>query len=113
MIIHHINEVPSCFSGEYESTTLSDSEIKTLNKLSSIQEGWYWYGAGYYCGAGHLLMRDAEGLWYHHDMGHCSCYGPIDEIKPVGEGRTLDDLIGSCTVALLKELDPLIKSIKG
>jgi len=39
---------------------------------------FYWYEYYSYSGGGRLLMRD-NNKWYLHDMGHCSCYGPLSD----------------------------------
>lgn len=41
-----------------------------------IDEAWYWYNVGNYCGDGWILMRkgDKFDLW---SCSHCSCYGPM------------------------------------
>lgn len=39
-------------------------------------------------------------------MGHCSCYGPTENIE-FGNGFELEELYKTCTSELLKEVQPL------
>jgi len=41
---------------------------------------WYWYQTGSYDGQGGMVLRK-DGKWYFHDLGHCSCYGPMEELE--------------------------------
>ena len=41
-----------------------------------IDEAWYWYNSGNYCGDGWILMRKGD-KYDLHCCSHCSCYGPI------------------------------------
>lgn len=40
----------------------------------------YFYEIGDYCGSGAMIGIKGN-LAVAHDMGHCSCYGPVEEIK--------------------------------
>jgi hypothetical protein len=56
-------------------------------------------------------MRTEDGLWHYHSCGHCSCYGPLDNLV-LGEGRTLEELLQSCTKELREELKHLESAIR-
>jgi len=87
MKIHRIESIPKGY--EYnEATELADYELEYLEKLD-IDEIWYWYGTGSYEGSGQILMRKGD-MYDLHDMGHCSCYGPTDNVE--FKGSTLDEL---------------------
>ena len=38
------------------------------------------YTAGDYEGSGWALAMDADGIVQEYNLGHCSCYGPFDEV---------------------------------
>ena len=39
----------------------------------------YQYQSGQYDGNGESLVLLKNGLWHRMGLGHCSCYGPLDE----------------------------------
>lgn len=39
----------------------------------------YWYQIGSYEGTGEALFR-CDGQWFRWDMGHCSCFGPLEKV---------------------------------
>jgi hypothetical protein len=39
----------------------------------------YCYKSGFYDGSGEALVK-ADGKWYRHSLGHCSCYGPWENM---------------------------------
>lgn len=55
-------------------------DIKRLQQ-ENFDEVWYSYTSGCYEGSGQMIYRKGD-LWGHHDMGHCSCYGPIEHLNP-------------------------------
>lgn len=107
MKTHRIEEIPSGFD-YYTTSELDDYDFKEIP--NNVEELWYWYATAPYEGAGHMLMRTDDGLWHHHDCGHCSCYGPTERIS-AKDGQPLADLLARCSVDLLKELKPLTDAI--
>jgi hypothetical protein len=73
-----------------ESEELEDYEIKDIEKLGA---DWcvYYYKSGDYEGSGFAVWRK-DGKFYYHDMGHCSCYGPTEEMDNVGGFEKLEDI---------------------
>ena len=74
-----------------KSESLDDYEIKNIEKLEA---DWcvYYYKSGSYEGSGFAVWKKYN-KFYYHDMGHCSCYGPTDEMKRVGGGlEKLEDI---------------------
>ena len=58
-------------------------------KVVGAEAIFYYYTSEPYAGSGDMLIW-ARGGWYYHNMGHCSCYGPLeylsDSLKtPVGD----------------------------
>lgn len=114
MIIHQIKELPPNHE-EYESEAWGDYEIDKIPP--EVDEAWYWYGRGDYCGTGQLLMR-ANGLWYLKSCGHCSCYGPTDEgicddgftLSQYKSYETLEELLSFCSAHYQEEVRPLMEA---
>ena len=87
---------------------LTGEDIAQLESMG-IEESRYWYERSHYEGSGQILMIKG-GLWYHHDMHHCSCYGPLDRMKLEKGFATLAELLAVCTEELRGELQGLVKS---
>lgn len=53
-----------------------------LHDVMKIQENYvwfvYWYEGGDYDGFGEAIALDKEGRLQYSDLGHCSCYGPME-----------------------------------
>lgn len=75
-----------------------------------IDEIWYNYEAGGYEGSGQMIARKGD-LYTHHDLSHCSCYGPLENFE-------LENMEWDALVARLqanpeyynKEIKPFLKS---
>lgn len=92
------------------TSVLTDEEIKKLtgDDGNGIEEIRYWYCYGDYEGNGQMLiLKDKK--WYYHSMGHCSCYGPLDEISFNVGYSTLPELMEKCSSELQKQLKPLVE----
>ncbi len=72
----------------------------------------YWYGSGSYEGAGNIIARK-NGRWYHHDCGHCSCYGPTDVDFSGAGDKSLDTLLASCSLELKSDIEPLADLLRA
>jgi len=96
----------------YKSEPFSEWDIKQL-EASGADLVAYWYGVGLYEGTGHILARK-DGRWYHHDCGHCSCYGPTDDVTFSGDGdETVEALLARCSAELREQLEPLAALISA
>ena len=92
--------------GYYESAAFGESEAQQIEDAGADLAA-YWYGSGSYEGAGNILARK-NGRWYHHECGHCSCYGPTCQIDFSGAGDdSIEALLDRCSADLRKELEPL------
>ena len=108
MKITRLLEIPKGYDWG-KSSELADYEIAKLEELG-IEEARYWYAQGDYEGSGQLLMLKG-GKWYHHDMGHCSCYGPTERIELKTGYATLEELLATCTEELRGYLQPLVQNV--
>lgn len=78
MKIQHMTKTPSSYyGGESEAEELGEYDIDRL-KRQGVQEAYYWYLSGSYEGSGYMVFKKAD-KWGEHDMGHCSCYGPLGD----------------------------------
>lgn len=81
MIIHNIKRSQRLKDNHYScgrDAEFSEYSIVDIKKLG-VEWACYWYECGVYEGDGCLLMfKDQK--WYTHTCGHCSCYGPTDEL---------------------------------
>jgi hypothetical protein len=55
-----------------------------MERCPEVKEIWYWYQDDCYDGRGTMILNMGNE-YYYHDMGHCSCYGPIDYIHEFNE----------------------------
>jgi len=110
----HFYKFPSkLYDSHYDSCELSDYSFEHIKDYNFV-ECWYYYGSGDCCGAGNFIAQDKEGKYYLTDLGHCSCYGPLNS-----DGRdfrvfdTLDDMIKACSKEYYsKEIKYLINKIR-
>lgn len=84
-----------------------------LEKVKALEPDavFYWYVTGSYEGSG-ALIAVKDGKWYTKDLGHCSCYGPLDDfatdISEYTKG-SLDELLESGSDDWKKEYAPLVE----
>lgn len=62
---------------------LSEYEVENLNKNrpldTAVDTLIYAYHDGGYDGHGVAVYLDNKGQWHLDEIGHCSCYGALDE----------------------------------
>jgi len=105
MIIHNLNRFPAELNYRYGALDeLSSYDMEYLNRYYDADEVWYWYASGSYEGSGQMLIRKGD-LYDIHDMGHCSCYGPLDRMSLAF--KPLEELKSSCSSEYLKEVESL------
>lgn len=108
-IIKHINgftaiqiDSPGSYScGEYSKYSLF-KDLAQSGISDYVKYFVFWYSVGSYCGAGQALMGDGSE-WWIKDMGHCSCYGPLEKINEW-------DANGDVTSRKFSSLDELLKN---
>lgn len=90
-------------SDQLEDYTLRDAEKAGIDTLI------YDYNSGSYAGSGNALLRK-NGKWAYADLGHCSCYGPLDSMPDLFE--PLERLLGRMSEELREQVQPLVAAIK-
>lgn len=84
VILHQV--VNAARDSSYDTPVVFDDyKVKKLED-AGVREGWYWYHARSYEGSGFFMGQLKSGEWVWKDLGHCSCYGPLDGIA--GDGYT-------------------------
>jgi hypothetical protein len=86
---------------------LDDYELDSA-KDAGIDAVVYYYGSGSYEGSGAALLRKA-GDWAYADLGHCSCYGPLDPLPTLFEPLAV--LRSRMSKELRVECDPLFDAV--
>lgn len=101
MIIHEYDQdLNPCkvYLAEYELELIDADEI------------WYWYEYGNYEGSGQMIARKGN-MFLHHDMSHCSCFGPTDnfpdDYQPINHLE--NNLRGNS--GYWKEIEPLFNLV--
>lgn len=90
-----------------DSDSLSDSDLDAFKSLGA-EILVYWYVNGGYDGSGSALFC-VNGLWHIHNMGHCSCYGPTENLALSGPGETLEELRKRCSQGYSEEVEHLFE----
>lgn len=112
IIIHNYGKFPEGYEYTYGDITKLDKwDIEYLQKLG-IEEAWYWYATGSYEGSGQVLMRKGDEFDVH-DMGHCSCYGPLEHASFTGAYSSLKEIQQKCSPEAYKEIAPLVDMAKS
>lgn len=91
-LIHAISQegISYCDSknGHDEDIGLSERDKETLVSMGVVQViGWYC--SGHYEGSGEALVVFNDGTLSLQNLGHCSCYGPWDDLEDI-KGRSLE-----------------------
>jgi hypothetical protein len=70
----------------------------------------YDYHTEPYEGHGNMLIFK-NGLWFHQNLGHCSCFGPLDDVQQslkIPLTTNISNIRGAITQGLYEELASLI-----
>lgn len=86
---------------------LSEYEVRDL-KEKGIEEAYYWYVYESYEGSGYILYRK-EDKWYVKSMGHCSCYGPLEDLDFTHPYDSLEDVLLEATNDYISYVGPLVE----
>lgn len=109
MKINNVNKFPDKEYDYYDLSGFSKYDIKNIPK--EVEEIWYWYGVGSYEGAGELIARLDNGLYMHHSCGHCSCFGPTEDICIPETRKTLKELVDSMSDELKENVKPILDAM--
>lgn len=113
-----IYELDYCPNKSYSGTltALEDDYIEIIEQ-AGIKGCVYWYTQGYYEGSGFALFY-FQKLWFLNDLGHCSCYGPIERgsviqaLKSTAY-KSLEELLNACSAGLQLDIKPLVQLAKN
>lgn len=77
--------------------------------------GCYIYGSGSYCGSGYIILL-SKRKWYLIDCGHCSCYGPTEDLsggmkEDKWSWKSYTEMKRKITAAYFDEIEVLFKCI--
>lgn len=112
MEIHDYGKYPEGYNDEYGSIAkLDEYDMKELDELG-IDEAWYWYATAPYEGSGQILMRKGD-KYDIHDMGHCSCYGPLERAVFNGIYSSLAEIQQKCSEEAYKQIAPLVEMARA
>ncbi len=58
----------------------NDLPCYEMEQITEDQFEWFvfWYEDGGYDGSGYAVALGQDGLLYCANLGHCSCYGPME-----------------------------------
>ena len=102
---------PSPQGRYYEDNELDGGDFQRIEE-AGFDLCVYWYQTGDYCGRGELLARK-DGRYYHHDMCHCSCYGPTTYFDTYATGfDSLDLLVEACTTEEAENIRSCVETIR-
>jgi hypothetical protein len=112
MKLHDYGKIPEHENSEYyDLSELSEYDIKYLEK-AGIEEAWYWYASGSYEGNGEILMKKGDS-YSVHSMGHCSCYGPVEDIEFTAQYSSLDEIKEKCSEEAYRSIAPLVEMARA
>ncbi len=89
---------------------LLNGDLELLESFSNFSWMVYWYQAGDW---GHgdgqsLAINKSDGLLYFSTIGHCSCFGPIDDWPKCNQKFTVEEFFSNAESAL----DPISKEVR-
>ncbi|MGL5582996.1 MAG: hypothetical protein ACRDCE_18865 [Cetobacterium sp.] len=97
-LIHAISQDGIRYCGDYgadDDIGLSEGQKRVLESIGAIKViGWYGYGS--YEGSGEALIVFNDGTLSLENLGHCSCYGPWDNVEDI-KGRPAEVVRKSVT----------------
>lgn len=98
------------YSSEYDAAKFDEYDLRAFRP--DTEKLVYYYGTGSYCGSGQALYY-WHGNWYHADLGHCSCYGPTENVDYTNPISSLSAWLEQSTPEFHAEVQPLIDAIQN
>lgn len=81
-------------------------DLKNMNFIFAATN-YQNYG---YEGSGHVIACLSDNNWHYCNCGHCSCFGPLDELHAtLDNGLPLEDLINTFSDDLKEECKEIIE----
>lgn len=68
-------------------------EEEVFDECDQFEWVVFWYEDGVYDGFGEAVALSKDGLLYIKDLGHCSCYGPMDGGLESGVATTVEKFL--------------------
>ena len=90
----------------------TDETFQPDNFSDAVTDVWHNYQSGSYDGSGWMIVRYADGRWDCINMGHCSCNGPLDDLKAEGIFTSLDDLVAHHSKEAYGEFDAVLAAAR-
>jgi len=89
-------------------------DLDKLKSIPGITIIVYDYHTEPYEGNGEMLLKK-NSKWYRVNLGHCSCYGPLDNVDNYlgkQDGKSLKVLLKDVTPELREQLKPILLRLK-
>jgi hypothetical protein len=61
----------------------------------NFKKAVYKYETGSYEGSGQLIVKTIDNKFWVQELGHCSCYGPLDRWQPSVKYNSIEEIPGS------------------
>jgi hypothetical protein len=106
--------MPPEYEGRYTPEALDATDLERITEALGEPPMFvvYWYGAGSYEGAGHMLVSLDGMRWQDKDLGHCSCNGPTEGFS-YDSPMILQDLEARYTAEAYRDVEPLFKALRN
>lgn len=87
-------------------------DIDFYNLLPGADWIVYNYQTAPYEGSG-VSIHKKDGKYYQSNLGHCSCYGPTENLEEKEGYDSIESLLKNCSKNLINEIQPLLDVIKA
>lgn len=103
------------YIGHLGGSETESEDVDFTNYLKGADWIVYSYMSGSWEGDGVAIHKE-NGKLFQSNIGHCSCYGPQEQLSCDSQGSkgydTLEDLLKDCSESLKKELRPVLDVIE-
>ena len=72
-----------CNEDGLDSHDLGIVKVQSKRLRYDIKKFIYWYATRPCRGYGVAVFLDKNDKWHIIDLGHCSCFGPVEDLKSV------------------------------
>lgn len=76
-------EIVSLGEDSLDSRDLGIVKVQSKRLRYDIKKFIYWYATRPCRGYGVAVFLDKNDKWHIIDLGHCSCFGPVEDLKSV------------------------------